>query len=129
MKAELVISRNGKKSGRGGSRIPESLSYEQPSFVDNSSAESALMPEVAIHQNINDISKYWMYNWVLELKNLESWYERQSWTSKKKSGKGPLLSLVSFSGGKSHTMKKIREKSNDLLLKTVSATKNCMIRA
>ena len=74
----------------------------------------------SIHQSINDISMHWMYNWILALKDLESWYDRQvSRTSNAKEGKGPFLSLFSFSGGKSHTMKKIREKSNDLLVKTV----------
>ena len=122
MKADLVITRMGKKTGKSGNPVAGSTSHKQ-SWLEKSSART---PEEAINRSINDVSKYWVYNWVLEIKNLESWYDRQSGTSKSKSGKGALLSLASFSGGKSHVMKKIRERSNDLLMKTVPGTINCV---
>jgi hypothetical protein len=67
---------------------------------------------------IENINKHWMYNWVLAFQDFESWYNQKQ-TKSAGTGRG-LSSIFAFEGGKSHTLKKVREKAQELQTKMVA---------
>jgi hypothetical protein len=68
---------------------------------------------------IENINKHWMYSWILSIQDLESWYHKIRTESAKVESDRGLASIFTFKGGKSHTLKKIREKAHELQTKMV----------
>lgn len=85
------------------------------SFPKKPSIEEARLSE-RLKMKIENVNKHWMYSWILSIQDLESWYHKKQ--TKGKTDRG-LSSIFTFKGGKSHALKKIREKSHELQMKMV----------
>jgi hypothetical protein len=94
----------------------DTVGYSSMHSFPKPSIEEAKWGE-RLKMKIENLNKHWMYNWILSIQDLESWnHEKQTEGAKPDHG---LSSIFTYKGGKSHMLKKIREKAQELQTKMV----------
>jgi hypothetical protein len=114
---DLVLKQSVHRDSVGSTSI-HSLQADSPQVNISCIVENKLGEK--LRMKIENIKKSWMYNWILSFQDLESWYHQKQTESARSDSDRGLSSIFTFKGGKSHTLKKIREKAHELQTKMVA---------